>query len=159
MASSYRNDDPHGSGSDDDPEWVPEGSIDLNDDGPGGKGDDEPEWVPEGSIDLNDDGPGGKGDDDPEWVPERSIDLNDDGGTSTVAAAGGGELLVSQLPLELQLMILERLVPDPQGTGDEIFDVLSARMIMYNWLANRLAKPAYKRLHIMYGRFAMDREK
>jgi hypothetical protein len=113
------------------------------------------------SSSSNDDphGSGGRGDDSPEWVPEGSIDLNDDGGASTAAAAGGGELLVRQLPLEVQLMILERLVPDPQGTGDEVFDVLSARLIMYNWLANRLAQPGYKRLHIMYGRFAMDRGK
>lgn len=57
------------------------------------------------------------------------------------------------IPTEVREMIMKALTEDSdnRGNGEDIFNALNARMLLYGQEALRRSDPAYKRLHIMYG--------
>ncbi len=68
-------------------------------------------------------------------------------------APGEGERRKVSLnqPVELQEMIIKGVVPGDTNDPEALFDLLHARLMLYNPLSLKLSKPAYKRLHLMYG--------
>lgn len=58
-------------------------------------------------------------------------------------------------PLELQELIAKGVVPTDADANDPevLFDLMRARLLLYNPMTVKLSRPAYKRLHLMYGAY------